>query len=127
MKETTILPAELHEATDSLIQNLLASEPFLTYQQSQVKLDASPEALDLLERLSAVQASVRRKQANHSVTPADIADLRTLQFQVTTHPVITEYTQAQQGTVDFLREINDEVSRLLGWDFASFARQNGCC
>ena len=126
MPKTTNLPVELYEATDSLIQNLLASEAFLTYQQSQMRLDASPEALDLLKRLSAVQADVRRKQGSHSVTPANIAELRTLQAQVTVNPVISEYVQAQQGAVDFLREINDEISQLLGMDFASLARQ-GCC
>ena len=42
MQKTTKLPIELYEATDSLIQNLLASEAFLTYQQSQVELDAEP-------------------------------------------------------------------------------------
>jgi cell fate (sporulation/competence/biofilm development) regulator YlbF (YheA/YmcA/DUF963 family) len=126
MQKVMKLPVALYEATDNLIQNLLAAEAFLTYQQSQVRLDASPEALDLLKRLSAAQADVRRKQGSHSVTPANISELRTLQVQVTANPVISEYVNAQQGAVDFLREINDEISQLLGMDFASLARK-GCC
>ncbi len=119
-------PPELDEATDSLIQNLLASKPFLAYQQSQARLDADPQARALLERLSALQAGLRRKQINGGITQADIADLRMLQAQVQANAAIMAYAQAQQGAMDFLREINQEISQSLGLDFASLARQNSC-
>lgn len=119
-------PAELYEATDSLIQNLLASEPFLTYQQSQVQLDADSEARALLKRLSGLQAGLRRKQANGGVTQAEIAELRTVQAQVQANAAIAAYAQAQQDAVNSLREVNQEISQLLGMDFASLARQSTC-
>ena len=45
-------PPLLQEATQSLIENLAASEPFARYQQAQTRMDADPEACDLLKQLS---------------------------------------------------------------------------
>lgn len=119
-------PPELYEATDGLIRNLLASEPFLAYQHSLAQLDSDPQAHSLLERLSALQVGLRRKQVNGGVTQADIQELRALQTQVQANAAIMTYAQSQQGAVEFLREINQEISQLLGMDFASLARQSSC-
>jgi hypothetical protein len=36
------------------------------------------------------------------------------------------YAQSQQEAIHFLREINDEISQLLGINFASFANHSTC-
>lgn len=126
MNTTMNFPPELAEATDSLIQNLLASEPFLAYQQSQVQLDADPQARALLKQLGVLQAGLRRKQTNGGVTQAEITEMRTVQAQVQTNTAIMTYTLCQQDAVNFLREINQEISQLLAMDFASLARQRTC-
>ena len=126
MHKTLNLPPSLYEATDSLIQNLLASEPILAYHQSQARLESDPAARGLLERLSALQSSLRRKQTNGGVTQAEIDELRAVQAQVQANATIMAYAQSQQEAVNFLREINQEISQLLGMDFASLARQSTC-
>jgi cell fate (sporulation/competence/biofilm development) regulator YlbF (YheA/YmcA/DUF963 family) len=126
MCETLNFPPELYEATDGLIQNLLASEPFLAYHQSQVRLDSDPQARALLERLSALQSGLRRKQTNGGVTQAEIEELRAVQDQVQANATILAYAQSQQEAVNFLREINQEISQLLGVNFASLARATTC-
>lgn len=68
-----------------------------------------------------------RKQADGSVTEAELGELATVQAQVKANATITAYAQAQQEAVNFLREINQEISPLLGVDFASLARQTSCC
>ena len=126
MSENTNFPPELFQATDSLIQNLLASEPFLVYQQSQAKMNSDSQAHGLLERLSALQAGLRLKQSSNSVIQSDVDELRTVQSQVQTNDIIMAYAQSQQDAVNFLREINQEISQLLGVDFAALAKQNSC-
>lgn len=126
MKNTATLPHELHQATENLIENLLASEAFLTYQQSLVAMNSDSEARGLLDLLSTLQAALRHKQNTNSVTQTDVEELRAIQEQVQANAVIMAYSQSQQGAVNFLREINMEISQTLGMDFASLAKQNTC-
>ena len=126
MHKTLNFPPDLYEATDSLIQNLLASEPFLAYHQSKERLESDTQARGLLERLSALQSGLRRKQSNGGVTKAEIDELRAFQLQVQANATIMAYAQSQQEAVNYLREINQEISQLLGIDFASLARQSTC-
>ena len=126
MSETINFPPNLYEATQSLTQNLLASEPFLAYQHSQARLEADQQARSLLERLSTLQSNLRRKQVNGGVTQAEIDELRSVQAQVQTNAAIMAYARSQQDAINFLREINQEISQLLGVDFASLARATTC-
>jgi cell fate (sporulation/competence/biofilm development) regulator YlbF (YheA/YmcA/DUF963 family) len=120
------LPPELDKATDNLIQNLLASEPFIAYQNARMQFKADPHARELIEQVSALQAELRRKQGGQ-VTDAEIQELRTVQAEVKANETLKAHSISQQGAIAFLREINQEISQLLGLDFASLAKQGNCC
>ena len=109
-----------------LIENLLGAEPFILYDRAQTRLNTDRQAMKLLEQLSTGQANIRKQQGNGSVTPQEIEHLRALQNEVRQNQTIMEYAQAQQAAVNYLREINQEISQLLGIDFASLARQSTC-
>jgi len=126
MPKTKNFPPELYEATDSLIQNLRASEPFLAYQKSREQFKSDSQAHALIERLSALQAELRRQQTNGSVTQADLEELRAVQAEVQANTTLIAHTSTQQEAVSFLREINPEISQLLGVDFAILAKQSTC-
>ena len=126
MKNTITLPAELHQATANLIENLLASEAFLTYQQSLVTMNSDSNALGFLELLSTLQAGLRHKQSSNSVTQTDVEELRAIQTQVQTNTSIMAYAKSQQDAVNFLREVNQEISQTLAVDFAALPKQNSC-
>ena len=126
MNNTVKLSSELYQATDNLIQNLLASEAFLKYQQSLVAMNSDSEANGLLELLSTLQAGLRHKQNANNVTQTDVEELRAIQEQVQANPAIMSYAQSQQETVNFLREVNQEISQTLGVDFAALAKKNTC-
>jgi cell fate (sporulation/competence/biofilm development) regulator YlbF (YheA/YmcA/DUF963 family) len=126
MKNTINLSPELHEATDSLIQNLLASEAFLVFQQSQATMKSDSGACGLLDLLSTLQAALRHKQSANSVTETDVEELRAIQTQVQGNTTIMAYSQSQQNAVNFLREVNQEISQTLGVDFAALAKKNTC-
>lgn len=121
-----VLSPQLQEATHSLIENLLASKAFIHYQQAQSRLNEDHNARDLLKQLSQAQASLRQKQSQNKVTQTDIDELRELQAKVQRNRAIMDYAQSQQEAVNFLREINAEISGLLGINFASFANHSTC-
>ena len=126
MKNTVTLSPELEQAADNLIQNLLASEAFLTYQQALVAMNSDTDARGLLELLSTLQAGLRHKQNANNVTQTDVEELRAIQTQVQGNTTIMAYSQSQQDAVNFLREVNQEISQLLGVDFAALAKQSTC-
>jgi cell fate (sporulation/competence/biofilm development) regulator YlbF (YheA/YmcA/DUF963 family) len=122
----TLLTPAVHEATEALVGNLLASEAFIRYQQARKSLDQDVEAHALLDQLVQTQASLRQKQVNSGVTQAEIDALRGLQEQVQRNKVVMTYAQTQQEAINFLREINQEISQLLGINFATFANHSTC-
>ena len=126
MKNDGNLPPELIGAVDALIQNLNSSEPFLAYKKSQEQMHSDPQAHTLLERLSVLQKEIRGKQTGGGITQEDLKNLRAAQAEVQSNGTIIAYATSQQAAVGFLREINREISQLLGVDFASLARQKTC-
>lgn len=121
------LTTNLSEAIESLAVNLLSSAPFLQFQEARKRLDADAQARGLLNDLAAAQADLRARQASSLVRLDDIAKLRALQAEAQANRRITEYIQAQDDAVAYLQETNQEISQWLGVDFASLARQSGCC
>ena len=121
------LPPDLQEAVEALAENLAQSEPLILYRQAQARLDADHQAHTLLERLSAAQADLRARQGRGgAITQADIDQLRVLQHQVQTNRTIMDYAQAQQAAIAYLPEVNQEISQLLGVDFAALAGPASC-
>ena len=124
---TQIIPEMLYQATQSLAENLGASEPFVQYAQARGAFEADSDAQALLKDISSIQGEIRQKQQRNQVTQQDIDVLRAMQQQAQSNETIMQYANTQQGAVNFLREINQEISQLLGVDFAALSRQTGCC
>ena len=120
------LPERLQVAAEVLAKNLLAAEPFVLYDRAQIRLNADTHARTLLEHLSTVQAKIRSGQMDGGVTQNDVDRLRALQSEVQQNQTIMDYANAQQTAINYLREINQEISHLLGIDFATLARQTSC-
>ncbi len=116
----------LQEATQALIEQLLASEQLVDYQQARARLNEDREAQALLERLSQAQASLRQKQGSGTLDQAELDRLRLLQQRAQRNSVIVEYANSQQEAINLLREINKEISELLGINFASAANHAVC-
>ena len=122
----TNIPIQLQEATQLLIDHLLASEAFAQYQTARRNMDADRAAHDLMDQLGKAQARVRQMQGRGEVNQAEVDSLRLLQQRVLRNPVIIDYAGAQQEAINLLREVNGEISQLLGIDFASFANHSIC-
>ena len=127
MNTQLIIPDTLYQATQNLTENLVASEPFVRYFRAHQAFEADSEAQSLLKDISSIQGEIRQKQQRGQVTQEDIDVLRALQTQAQSSDTLMQYANTQQEAVSFLREINQEISQLLGMDFAALSRKTGCC
>jgi cell fate (sporulation/competence/biofilm development) regulator YlbF (YheA/YmcA/DUF963 family) len=122
-----MMDERLEQATEHLGRALRASAPMKAYFDANANLKTDTEAMGLLDMLAQRQAALRVKQNDGGLTQADIDSLRALQFRVQTQPTIAAHLQAQQDLRALLPQINNEISQLLGVDFATLARKSGCC
>jgi cell fate (sporulation/competence/biofilm development) regulator YlbF (YheA/YmcA/DUF963 family) len=123
----TLLSPDLLAATEVLAENLARSEPIWAYHQAQASLNQDSEANGLLERYNRGVAEWRVRQSQGQATPAEGEMLRELQQAVRFNATIGQAARAQQAARAYLREINAEVSQLLGLDFGALAQRGGCC
>ena len=122
------LSEPLSAAAAALAENLLQSEPFVRYHQADRLLHEDQQATRLLEEFSKLQQDIRTRQYSEKITEEDIKRLRQLQTDVATNIVIQDQGLKQEMAVAFLKEVNQEISSLLGVDFASLTRRSsGCC
>ncbi|HLO33650.1 MAG TPA: YlbF family regulator [Anaerolineales bacterium] len=120
------LSPQLQEAMKLLVEHLLASKVFTQYRNARSNMDSDREAHALMDQLGKSQARVRQMQAQGEVNQAEIDSLRLLQQRVLRNPVIVDYLGSRQEAANLLREINREISELLGLNFASFANHPTC-
>lgn len=122
------ISATILEATSSLAENLAQSEPFLRYQAAESRLHADPEAMRLLAEFAELQQKIRAQHDSGAMTESDIQRLHELQRIISTNDAIQDHNMAQELAIAFVREVNQEISNLLGVDFASLTRRaGGCC
>jgi cell fate (sporulation/competence/biofilm development) regulator YlbF (YheA/YmcA/DUF963 family) len=121
---STQLPENVRLAALSLTQHLQASEPFQAVNQSQAILNADVDAQGILEKLSQVHQELLGLQTQGKLTQEDVTQFRDLQAKAHNNASIRTYALAQQAAVQYLREINQEISQQLGTDFASMARRS---
>ncbi len=123
-----IISAPMLEAAQSLAENLAQSEPFLRYKAAADKYNLDAEAGRLVAELSDLQQSIRSRQYNGGISERDLKRLRELQMAARLNATILEYNASQAEAIEFLREVNQEISQLVGIDFASLTRRSsGCC
>ncbi len=127
MDDTKVqLSSDVLKATERLAESLIHSGPIAAFERAKVQFEDNEGAKTLLERLSAAQAELRTRQVSGGVTQQDIDELRALQSEVQSSNVIREYARAQQAAIAFLPLVNQEISQLLGLDFASLAGPASC-
>jgi len=127
MNDNHKLTSELTETVDALAENLLASEPFIAPEGAYLRLREDAQARDLQQRFRQAEATLRQRQANRSMTQADMAAYRTLNAEAQANELIAGYEAAQQAIAACLRDVNRDLGQLLGVDFAALAKRSGCC
>lgn len=126
METNYSLPDEILTSAEQLAAAILGAEPIAVYKQAKARLDGNPEALELLERFLRTQSDLRARQSRNAVTQSDVDQLRSLQRQVQANRIIIDYAETQQTAIAYLPLVNQEISQLLGMDFASLAGPASC-
>lgn len=126
MSASFSLPDDILAATEQLATVILRAAPMAAYQQAKARLDADIHARELLERYSRTQTELRVRQSQNAVSQADVDQLRALQREVQANRRIMDYAETQQAAIAYLPAVNQEISQLLGVDFASLAGPASC-
>ena len=126
MTVKTIIPEKLDSALINLAEQIKFSKPVNRYLVAQERFTQDTAAHKIMEDLSTFQKDIRQKQYNNQVTAQDVEKLRSLQTKAQENEVINSYGHSQQEAIGQLREINAEISNLLGIDFASLAKKSNC-
>ncbi|MCX6054409.1 MAG: YlbF family regulator [Chloroflexi bacterium] len=116
------------EATTELAEKIVNSEPFTYLKNSEAKLNADAQALHLINDITELQEKIRSQNQTNIIPESEFTRYRELQNEIGANEVIQESGMAQENAIAFLREVNQEISNLLGVDFASLIRRSsGCC
>jgi cell fate (sporulation/competence/biofilm development) regulator YlbF (YheA/YmcA/DUF963 family) len=124
MDYQSTIPENVRLAAGVLGDQLLASEPFVAFSQSQANLKNDADAQAILDKLSQIHQELLGLQAKGILTQEQVNEFRDLQAKAHNNASIRTYALAQQAAVQYLREINNEISQQLGADFASMARRS---
>jgi len=117
----------LLEAASDLAKDIARSKPFLQFQEADRKLHEDSEAMHLLTKFSELQQKILAQHNAGAISEGDISWLRELQRAIGADDTIQEQNQARENAASFLREVNVEISKMLGIDFASLTRRSGGC
>lgn len=127
MNYQQFLEPKMTEAALNLGKTLTSAKEYVSYQRAKQVLNEDVSARNLMSDLAKAEVGVRRAAGNGTITPEDLQTLSDLQTQLQTNPVITDFTTSKQELTTFLQGINNEISQLLGINFALIAKHSSCC
>jgi cell fate (sporulation/competence/biofilm development) regulator YlbF (YheA/YmcA/DUF963 family) len=118
---------ELGAAADVLGAALARTKIIVAFKEARGRLDVDEHARALLDRMAEADGDARRKQAEGTLTQADIDHVRDIHREASLDPSIKGFVEAQQAATAYLPEVNELISELLGLDFASVAAAPANC
>lgn len=117
----------LRAAADGLGAALARTELIVAFKQAQTRLDVDEHAHALLDRMAEADADAGRKQAQGTLTQADIDHVRDIHREASLDPSIQGFVGAHRAAAAYLPGVNTLLSELLGWDFAAMAAVPASC
>lgn len=120
------LSPDLLNAAEKLASVLLQAVPIAAFQRAKARYDADLEVQALIEQYAAARTDLQLRQANGSITQADLNRLRDLQRQVQTNVVVVDFVETQQVAAIYLSGVVQELNELIGMDFAALASPSTC-
>jgi cell fate (sporulation/competence/biofilm development) regulator YlbF (YheA/YmcA/DUF963 family) len=123
--QTDLFTKELLEATFDLAESLAEAEAIVHFISANQALNNDQNTLELVNAATDLQRKLYDGESSGDDLNNDLNRLRDYQSQISSNAVIQEQSIARETAVAFLREINQEISQLLGMDFAALARRPG--
>jgi cell fate (sporulation/competence/biofilm development) regulator YlbF (YheA/YmcA/DUF963 family) len=97
------------------------------YKNAQTELNADKKAMELIRNLSAARKKLNEQQYAGTFTQASLEEYSKIQKEVEENKTINRYSQTQQAAVQFLKNVNFEISQLIGLDFSSLIKRSNTC
>ncbi len=120
--------AEVVKTTEAFIGALKSTPLVSHYVAAERQFRTDPGVPNLLADLRRRAAEFQRSQADGSLRPEQIEELRDRQTLFQTHPIVQNFQVAQQAVGLLFQETNGIISKILGIDFGQTAgRAGGAC
>lgn len=105
------------ELAEQLGEAILASEEYREYTRAKEAMDASDEAINLVEKFQGRQQALRDSQMmGRKVTQEQIDELRTHQRTMLENKEISTYLDARKKVEALLAAVNETISRVTGME-----------
>ena len=97
-------------------------------KQAEAAFRKNKEARDLLSSYQTRQRFLQMARMRGKGLPDDeMAELRTLEAKVNSNALIRNFVENSQAFQETMRNLNTEISGLLGIDFSANSRSGGGC
>ena len=126
MEDIYKLPTALNQSLKNLSQSLTQSYELQNYLNAKHEYEADTTSFQLLQQLTAAQSELMQKQYDSQISRDDLKKIRDLQQRAKNNEKINAYSLSQQNAITFFREINDQISQLIGMNFAKLAKNSKC-
>jgi len=97
------------------------------YLRAKKKMENDEDTQKLMKEFQQKQSELPAKQIKGILNPSEWKAMRNLQIKVINHPLIREYSEAQNDAFEYCRSLGEELSRLLGVDFGALAAPPSSC
>lgn len=119
---------EVIEAAREFGEALADCEECRAVKQAQEALRKDRGARKLISDYQSIQSSIQMARMwNKKIAQDELNELMRLETEINSNPIIQSFVNAQKRLREMLVNLNEEVSGLLGIDFASNSTVGGCC
>jgi len=110
----------MKKAINQLTQQIISSSVYQNFVEKRNTLTSNPEFSSLFQKLEERREFLDRiVDDGENITDDDLEEIEQIIEQLLTDPLFVDYFEAEDELVSLLEQINDELSSLLGFDFAS--------
>ncbi len=117
----------LRQSADYCIAVLGRNPKVIAYKKANDAFFNDPELATLRKHFNDELVSARKKQYDGTLSQEELDRVRTLQAEISTHPLTRQFTKTRAEVLELLSECNNEISGLLGFNYAQVAAPPARC
>lgn len=121
------MEVQLQQAVDYFC-SILGNDPhFSNFKGTKDDFFNDAELKALRIRYNELLLVARKKQYDGTLTQEELDSVRSLQAQVSNHPITQRYVETREEVLNVLNDCNKEISELLGFNYAQVAAPPANC
>ncbi len=122
----TEIPAEVQTAVAAFAAALAETPEFQAFEEAAVAFKGDQTARQAVRLFQEKQKSLQLMLQLGAVTPEELDELKQLRQAMMDQPSVRAYVESQEGLIRVCQTGAQEISQVIGIDFAS-ACARGCC